>query len=544
MSSETPINFEDFKKLPLESQVAQRLILGFTGQPHEAPANEWFNEFLQLGLGGVIFFRENFETLPNIEPSAVAQLLSDINQVIPESLPRPFLTLDQEGGQVERLPHTVFPSSVSPLAVSLALKGVESNEFCAEVYDLSAYHLSLLGFNMNLFPTLDLNLEKKNPIIGPRSFGDDPDSVWRFAKVAMERLEARKIIAVGKHFPGHGSGTVDSHDKLPTLNFTPQELEPFRQAIQKKIPALMIAHGYYPALQDGAGEQNTPATTSKTILQDLLREDLGFEGLTISDDMCMGAINGKDPVESAILALDAGIDILVYRESTETQWAILQGIVKAIESGRLNRGDHEEALQRISNQKASMPPCAPDFNTLSKVMSAPAIEAVSSFVSGKAISTLHDNKEFDLPVDPEDLLWVIHPDRGEIPAYYPDITSSSELPDLLKEAGLNPIYEHRYTLDEPIPFPNESSEAPEVVVFVSYNPQLHSGQIEFYEALRKKYPDVFILLVSAGSTYDQEWMPEIDLHFALCSYRPASLKALSEKLSKEPEPDPPKRNKK
>ncbi len=539
--------------LPLEAQVAQRLILGYKGKPDEAPANEWFNEFLQLGLGGIIFFRENFEALEPLDPSAIAQLLCDITQAIPEGVPRPFLTLDQEGGQVERLPHTAFPSSISPLAVALALKGVESNEFCAEVYDLSAYYLSLLGFNMNLFPTLDLNLEKRNPVIGPRSFGSDPDEVWRFAKVAMERLEARKILAVGKHFPGHGNGTVDSHDSLPTLHFTSQELEPFKQAIQHKIPALMIAHGYYPALQETAGEVNVPATASKTIIQDLLREDLGFQGLTLSDDMGMGAVTkGKDsvepvdPVESAILALEAGIDLLVYRESSETQWMIHQGIVKAIESGRLNREAHEQALGRIATQKVKLPPSAPDFDTLSKVMSLPAIQAVSSFLAGKGLTILHDNKEFDLPVDPEDLLWVIHPDRGEIPAYYPDVSSSSELPDLLKAEGLNPIYEYRYPLGETIPFPDESpesSESPEVVVFITYSPQLHAGQTEFYEALRKRHPDVFILMISAGTADEREWMPEVDMHFAMCGYRPASLKALSEILANVPEPESP-RNKK
>ncbi len=527
-----------FSDLPLESQVAQRLILGYQGKPHDLSANEWFNEFLQLGLGGVIFFRENFEALEPLEPSRVAQLLSDIDQAIPESFPRPFLTLDQEGGQVERLPHTVFPTSINPASLALTLQNVESNEFCAEVYDLSAYHLSLLGFNMNLFPTLDVNLEKKNPVIGPRSFGQTPETVWRFAKVAMERLDARKILAVGKHFPGHGHGTVDSHEQLPTLHFTAQELQAFKHAIEANIPALMVAHGYYPTLQDSAGEQNIPATASKTILQDLLREDLNFKGLTLSDDMCMGAVTGGfDPVETAIRSIEAGIDILIYRESTETQWAILQGIVKAIESGRISREAHDQTMARIAAQKVKLPVCKPNLTTLSQVMSPPAIEAVASFIAGKALTLLHDNQEFDMPIDPEDLLWIVHPDRGEIPAYYPDIASSEELPNLLKAKGLAPVYEHRYALGDPIPFPKDS-ENPEVVVFITYSPQLHAGQIEFYKALRERFPDVFILLVSAGTAYDREWMPDVDLHFVMGSYRPASMEALSEKLSCQPEPEP------
>ncbi len=518
---------EAVKALSLETQVAQRLILGYAGT---AP-DDSFRKFLQTGLGGVIFFRENFEGLQPAEPATVARLLSDLTAQVPDTLPRPFLSLDQEGGLIERLPHFLFPSLVSPRAVALALRDTDSNEFCAEVYDLCAYYLSMLGFTMNFFPTLDVNLEPKNPVIGVRSFGDSAQTVWRFAKVAMDRLEARNIIAVGKHFPGHGNGMVDSHADLPVLNHTDEELSAFEQAIGAGLPAMMIAHGHYPALQ--AGEPDLPASASPAVIQGLLRNQLGFEGLVLSDDMDMGAITRHtDPTEAAIRAFEAGADMLIYRGCGDTQHQVFDALLSALREGRLDREAHETSVRRILSCKARIKPLAPNPDTLGKVMSRDAVKAVSGFIAAKALSILRDQETVPIPLDAEDLVWLIHPERRALPQYAPDTPSSAELPQLFEEAGIYPVHQQAYRPGQAIALP-EAEEAPEIIVFVSYNPNLHPEQETFWTAIGERFPDSRRVLVSAAMPDREEISGQADLHLVMGCYRPASMKALVEFLVPE-----------
>lgn len=534
--------FPDISDLPLETQVAQRLLLGYTGNRPD----ERFQRLLQRGLGGVLFFRENFETLDPPEPATVARLLADISGQVPENLPQPFLALDQEGGLVERLPHFLFPSMVSPRAVALALENVQSLEYCAEVYDLTAFYLELLGFNMNLFPTLDVNREPRNPVIGVRSFGPDAKTVWRYAKVVLDRLEARNLLAVGKHFPGHGNGTLDSHEDLPRIGATDEDLEPFRQAIARPIPAIMIAHGYYPDFQP-PNEENVPATFSRTVIQELLRNLLGFEGLVLSDDMTMGAVSKHaDPEEAALKALAAGIDILIYRDIFHLQGGALQEkliprIVNALETGELDMNQHQAAVNRILKAKRTLKPRQANPPSLDITMSPDAIRAVSGFVASKAITVLLDNGDVLLPLDPEDIFWLVHPDRNSIPQYRDDCRTSPDLDDLLEEAGLYPGYNHRYVLGEPIPLPEEA-DPPELIIFVTYSPPLHPEQARFYEAVKGRYPEAGILLVSAGTPEDWEGLEGLnaaDCHLAICTYRPPSIRAIATLLLTDGLPEPP-----
>lgn len=515
---------EAVKALPLEVQVAQRLIMGYSGTTPSEP----LQRLLKTGLGGIIFFRENFEALQPAEPAAVSRLLADLSSQVPENLPRPFLSLDQEGGLIERLPHFLFPSLVSPKAVALTLRDTDSNEFCAEVYDLCAYYLSMLGFTMNFFPTLDVNLEPQNPVIGVRSFGASAETVWRFAKVAMERLEARSMIAVGKHFPGHGNGTVDSHIELPILQFTDEELSAFKQAIEAGIPALMVSHGHYPALQED--EPGVPASASPAIIQGLLRNELGFGGLIISDDMAMGAITRHaDPAEAAIRALNAGVDMLIYRDCSNTEHQVYEAILTALKEGQLDLDAHEASVRRILNCKTQLNPAPPNPDTLGKIMSTEAIQAVSGFIATKALSVLQDRESIPIPLDAEDLIWLIHPDRQAIPQYAPDATSSPDLVQLFEEAGLYPVHQQTYVPDKTLPFP-EAEEPPEIILFVAYNAHLHSDQKAFWQTLGERFPESRRVLISAGMPDSEELSSQADLHLAMGSYRPASLKALVEFL--------------
>lgn len=506
--------------LTLEAKVAQRFMLGFAG----AAPNPVTRRFLQAGLGGLIFFRDNFQSLPSAE--AVRDLLGEMKALRPPGMPPLLLGIDQEGGPVERLPHTLFPTALSPMAVGLSQ---DPDGLAEAMYGMMAAHLAHLGFNLDFFPTLDVNLQHQNPIIGVRAFADHPQPVQRLAAVAMRQLARHGLIAVGKHFPGHGNGTVDSHLDLPTLHFSETELAPFAAAIREGLPAMLVAHGYYPALQDAAGEAHLPSSASPAVIQGLLRGRLGFEGVVITDDMCMGAITRhRDAVEAAMRAVEAGVDILLYKQSTEAEWAVYEAILAAYRSGRLPEGELDASVARILRMKAGLtisPPLAAFRQPVQALALDIARRGVTVLEAGGGLAALR----------PGQPLLLVHPQRSRLGNYALDIPTSPELPEVFRQAGFTALQDLAYPLRAetlpPLPDTN-----PAAIVFVAFNAVLDPGQAALYRAIGARWPRVPRLLVSAGTPYDPEVLGGADSHIALCSYRPASMQALAEALLTPPVP--------
>lgn len=509
----------DAQSLPLETKVAQILMLGYEG----STPNPILKKLLGLGLGGIIFFRDNFQAFT--QSTQITTLLSDLQTQVPLNLPRPFLSLDQEGGQVERLPCHLFPSLITPRAIALSK---QPKPLAETVYETMAAHLAALGFNFNYFPTLDVNLEPQNPIIGVRAFGDDPKTVWELAKTALKPFSDHGIIAVGKHFPGHGNGTVDSHLKLPYLKFTETELQPFQNAIAAGLPAMLVSHGFYPDLQTDPAEFECPASASPSIIQKLLREKLQFQGLVVSDDMCMGAIS-VNPLQAAIRAFNAGIDILVYKQSTETEWAIYEGLLDAVKSGEISEARLDEAVNRILATKQlfkphqTMPDPVPTWTSESVNQTADAI-------AEQAIGVLYRDQKTDLSFDTQMPILLLHPDRTTIVNYAYDIPLSEELPDLLKQQGFSNLTSVTYPVSKtPLTASSVDSLAvtPKAIVFVTFNPLIQPVQIDLYQALQNRFIDCPLIVVSAGTPYCRQVMPAACLHLSLCNYRPPSMRALA-----------------
>jgi beta-N-acetylhexosaminidase len=509
----------DWTRLSLEEQVAQCMMVGYAG---EEP-NPVTRRFLSLGVGGVIFFRDNFQTLQNA--SAVRARLQGISESVPAHLPRPFLGVDQEGGQVERLPHTVFPTGLTPRAIALSKR---PDELARAHYRRMARRLRQLGFNLNFFPTLDVNFNRRNPIIGVRAFADEPTTVWRLSHIAMQEFRDAGLVAVGKHFPGHGDGTVDSHYDLPVLHFSPEELWPFRQAIQEGLPAMLVAHGDYPDLQSTPEEKNLPSSASKTVIQTLLREQCGFQGVVMTDDMCMGAITKhRSPVEAAMTAIRAGVDILLYKQSTEDEWAVFEALVRAFRDGTLPMA--HASLARIARLKTWLAlQTEPCFAPAEFTQEACAAEALAQ--AREAVSLLSGNAAL-LPLKAEAPLLLVHPARSEMGNYAFDIPTSPELPQVFTQAGFSHLREVRYSLKtSDIPELSMDSIMPKAICMVTFNPLLHPNQPKLYQTLRQQYPGVPMILVSAGTPYDGEVLLSPDLHVTLCAYRPANMQALVECL--------------
>lgn len=324
--------------LDLSRLAGQLIIGGFDG----AELPERYARALREGRrGGAILFRRN---LPEIV--GVARLNEAIVAACPADLP-PFIGVDQEGGRVVRLP---APFLALPPMRTLGRAASHAGGDLGLVRRASiavGRELAAVGFNLDFAPVLDVDSNPKNPVIGDRSFGADPDLVAACAVAFMEGLGAAGVLACGKHFPGHGDTSSDSHFDLPRVAHDRDRLErvelvPFRAAIQAGITAMMTAHVVVSALDPRA-----PATLARASSTDLLRGELGFSGVLFSDDMEMGAIAARfPPGEAAVAAVRAGCDALLICKSEEAQELSHAALVREAERDPAFRARCEEALGR------------------------------------------------------------------------------------------------------------------------------------------------------------------------------------------------------
>ena len=319
--------------------VGQLVVAGFGG--HSVPAElralarEW-------DLGGVILFGRNVE-----EPEQVAELCFDA-QALSQDVPI-WVTVDQEGGRVARLraPFTEWPSMA-------ALGRVGDAGLVERFATALAGELSAVGVTLDFAPVLDVRHNEADAVIGDRALSSEPVEVGRLGRVIIETLQRNGVAACGKHFPGHGDARADSHKELPVIDQSSGQLRgtemmPFRAAIAGDVAAVMTAHVLYPAL-----DEERPATLSRGIIQDILRDEFGFQGLIVSDDLEMGAIVETRTVpQAAVGALSAGCDtLLVCGESVDRHAAVIEGVIHAVERGELAETCVEAALARQRRVKA------------------------------------------------------------------------------------------------------------------------------------------------------------------------------------------------
>lgn len=315
---------------------SQLFVWGFDGTSVSGSLRKFFRRYRP---GGVILFARNIESLRQVR-SLTKEL-----QALSES---PLLIgIDEEGGRVTRLPPP-FPR-LPPAA--------EWGEICRRQGDTSllfhvgrylAQELLSVGINTDFAPVLDVNSNRKNPIIGDRAFSPDPRIAAKAAVAFYLGMKKEGLIACGKHFPGHGDTSLDSHRDLPyvardTRGMEKIELFPFRAAIRQKIPMLMTAHVVYEAL-----DKRNPATLSPIILQDLLRRKMRFGGVVITDDLQMKAISKTySEIEASILSLSAGCDLLLICQAAEEIGEdVVEGVSQAVESSPVLKKRLVEALRR------------------------------------------------------------------------------------------------------------------------------------------------------------------------------------------------------
>ena len=318
--------------------IGQLLIGSFSGATIPAELRSLAREFQ---LGGVILFARNIEA-----PEQVAELSHDIQSLASET--PLWVSVDQEGGRVARLraPFTEWPPMA---ALGRAGDVTLASKFAAAL----AAELKAVGITLDYAPVLDIHTNPKNPVIGDRALADDAAVVGRLGAAIVRGLQDNGVAACGKHFPGHGDTSVDSHFELPLVEHPPDRIRrvesvPFREAIAARVAFIMTAHVLVPSI-----DEEKPATLSRRIVYDLLRDELGFEGVIVSDDLEMKAIAATYSVpDAAVQAIAAGCDaLLICAGHVDAQVAALEALVHAVEDGQIPYKRLEDALTRNRRAK-------------------------------------------------------------------------------------------------------------------------------------------------------------------------------------------------
>lgn len=298
-------------------------------------------------FGGYVFFAEN-GTSP-----AELRSLTDALRAREEEMdaPPPVLAIDQEGGRVARL-----RDGVEPMPPMMALGAAGNVELAQRAGEQIAFDLRRAGCTLNFAPVLDLALDARNTVIGTRSFGDDPGRVAELATAVAAGFRSGGILPCYKHFPGHGSTAVDSHDALPEISGDEATLRgaglaPFSTVAPEAI-AMMTGH-----LRVAAFDAARPATLSPRIATQLLRDELGFRGALLSDDLEMRALGAVASPEAAVAALDAGVDVLLFGHDLEAANAAADAIAQSVERGALPLHRLQEAHRRV--ERLRLHGCAP-----------------------------------------------------------------------------------------------------------------------------------------------------------------------------------------
>lgn len=330
----------DIANLTLEQLAGQLLIVGFPDATTQAP--DFIRDALSQSLiSGCILFRRNIEDVDQ-----VLSLTRSIHEATRDAI-LPFVSLDQEGGRVVRLREPLTPMPPMRLVGEYA-----SRELTSHLSEAVATEIGALGFNLNFAPVLDVDTNPKNPVIGDRSFSSDPERVVKYAGAWMVGHTIAGVIPCGKHFPGHGDTHQDSHLALPTITHSRERLQriellPFRRMIRAHIPMLMTAHIVVSSI-----DPIYPATLSRDVIQGLLRDQMDYQGVVVSDCLEMKAVADHFEIEQMVeLGVRAGVDLFLICH-TQEKWERARGhLVEVASKDEDFRARLEQSAARVLKLK-------------------------------------------------------------------------------------------------------------------------------------------------------------------------------------------------
>ncbi len=359
--------FSQIRSLPIEKKIGQMFIIGIPGIEIDENTESLLSE---IAPGGICLFSRNIR-----EAFQTRGLLDDLREILEIE---PILSIDQEGGLVDRLRRLGSPM---PSASS-----INSRAAVESLADLTAEFLRILGFNMNFAPVVDVidetRLQFSNGLYS-RAFGKNEQEVFSLANAYLRKLQNGGCFGCLKHFPGLGASELDSHEKLPQVNISREEfyskdIFPYREFFESgEIYAVMVAHASFPELglqEKDADGKYLPTSLSRNFVTKLLREDLGFENLVLTDDLEMGAIEKNYGIgEACKMAIKAGVDILCICADSEKMRTGFKAVLEAVKNGEISQERIDESLKRVALVKsllsAPLPFDAERIRTLSAQIS-------------------------------------------------------------------------------------------------------------------------------------------------------------------------------
>ncbi len=461
---------------------------------------------------GVILFAKNVR-----DEQQVRSLIGSIHAHTPFT---PFIAIDQEGGIVERLR---FPS-MSPSPGLLALGRLNSKEDVFRAHRIMGEELHDLGIHIDFAPCLDVNNNPANPIIGVRSFGEDPQLVAELGTQAILGLRQGGVAATAKHFPGHGNTSRDSHLALPTINSSFEELQrtelvPFKAAIAAEVEAIMTAHIVFPAL-----DPEVPATLSKRVLTDLLRQELGYKGVIVTDSLSMRSIADRWGFgEATVRSIEAGADLVLALGSFAQQDEAREALTEAIASGRISRERMLESLRRLESLQQryhSLPKPTAQWDSAAHRRDMQAIT----------------ERTVDILSNEDNLLPLRLKDEEKLLLIAPDMLPQSPLGEMEKSSSWAELVRPFHALTEEATFDvgtagpalgelgNKAAAADMVVLMLFARGRISDSQIEIAQEVLSRNPRTVVVPLS--SPYILNELPPIRSCISAYNYGELSLQAL------------------
>jgi beta-N-acetylhexosaminidase len=520
--------------MTLEEKVGQLFMIHVYGKTPTDPNYEQtnitnnrgaknFEEAIQkYHIGGIIYFNWSYNIGTPIDFKQVNALSNGIQKIaMDQRMPIPLLVAtDQEGGIVARVtePATVFPGN-------MALGATRSVDYATKMTSIMGSELRNLGINFDLAPVLDVNINPDNPVIGVRSMSENADLVAQLGAAQIKGYQSQNVAASAKHFPGHGDTNVDSHYGLPIINHDLKtlhevDLKPFKAAIDAGIDSIMTAHIVVPAL-DPSG---LPATLSKPILTDLLRDELGYEGVIITDSLGMSGANVIPADRVAAEAFLAGADILLNPPNVDVAY---NGVLNAVKSGEITEKRLDESVFRIMQLKMKRGLFSDPYAAPEKLNAIGTVESLkfADELTNKSI-TLIKNENNILPLKQGTKVLVTGPSTGN-PALLSDqltskgFTSSSYVTSATPTtAQINTALTMANAVDVVIVTTNSSS---------STIPQ--KNLVNALTAAGKK-----VIAAAMRNPYDITAFPQVNGYVATYGNKAISTKALARVLTGEVNP--------
>ncbi len=510
-------------ELTLRQKIGQMLMCGFHGTE---PSEDIERLIREKHLGGIIYFRRNL-----VEPAQVAKLSASLQQLALAHGGVPLLiAIDQEGGMVTRI-----DQGMTPIPGSMALGATGDAEAAYEAAKVSGSELKAMGINMNFAPCLDINNNPLNPVIGVRSYGGDAETVGRLGTAAVRGYQEAGIAATVKHFPGHGDTGEDSHTALPVVPHPQErldrlELGPFRRAAELGVDAVMTAHVLFPAVEP----ERLPATLSSRVIDGLLRQELGYAGVVVTDCLEMNAIAGHYGIaEGAVRAVEAGADLVLVSHRIERQQTALDALVQAVESGRIREERIDRSVERLLALKSRVasPAGAEAALAPGASLATEASQRLAERIAERSVTLLRG--EAELPLDPAKPVLVV----------WPEVRVGTEVDEVLARretagywlAQLNyQVREERIgvqpTAEEQAHIAELAREA-EQIVLVTYNASFSPGQAELAKALAA-LPKAKLVVAAARNPFDINVLPaEVKTYLACYENTPFAMKALARVLA-------------